>query len=643
MLQRLQAKAPLPKLPPVPALPPPPPLPSPPPPSSTAVGRVLSLLRQCVTVAAVKRVHAHMLAASIRKENSLLFRLVELGDRDYAAACFRGIPSPDSFAYNVMIRGLATSWADHPAALELHLLMLRSGLRPDNYTYPFVLAATASLRWRRHGEAVQSLAFKSGHHSESHTQHSLMSMYSRCGDMASARRVFDELSTRDLVSWNSLISGYSKMGFPGEAVEIFRRMRLAGFEPDDMTLVSVVAACGDLGDLSLGRWLEELAAGKGADLDSFVGCAFVSMYGKCGDLDSARRVFDQMTNRHVVAWNAMISGQVYFDEATPFSCLVESTICKYSQNGLSDEAIALFKSMQEASVEPNEVTIVTVLSACAAVGALDMGEWVDAYASQRGLLTDVYVGTALMDMYAKCGNLGRAIQIFEAMPQKNEVSWNAMISAFAFNGQAQEALSLFGRMRDEKTVQPNDITFVGVLSACVHAGLLDEGRRWFKSMHQAFGIVPQIEHYSCMVDLLARAGCLEEAWEFIEAMPEKPDAVVLGALLAACRISKNVEIGDRVIHRLLELEPGNSGNYVISSKLYAGSKRWEESARIRGLMRERGVTKTPGCSWIQICSEVHEFRSGDALHSRSAEVYQIIDVLKHEMRIEGYIPNINLV
>lgn len=278
---------------------------------SNPVVRILTLLRQCTTIGAVKQVHARLLTASIRKENSLLFRLVELGDRAYAAAHFGRIPRPDSFAFNVMIRGLATTWADYPSALELHLLMVRSGERPDNYTFPFVLTAAANLMWRFHGSAVHSSALKTGHHSESHTQHSLITMYARCGEILSARQVFDELSERDLVSWNSMISGYSRMGLARDAVEAFRRMRSAGFEPDDMTLVSVAAACGDLGDLALGRWLEDLAAARGADLNSFLGCALVSMYGKCGDLESARRVFDQMTRKHLITWNAMISGQVY--------------------------------------------------------------------------------------------------------------------------------------------------------------------------------------------------------------------------------------------------------------------------------------------------------------------------------------------
>ncbi|KAK1289874.1 Pentatricopeptide repeat-containing protein [Acorus calamus] len=350
------------------------------------------------------------------------------------------------------------------------------------------------------------------------------------------------------------------------------------------------------------------------------------MYGKCGDLESAKRVFEGMTMRDSVTWNALITG--------------------YAQNGVWDKAINTFQQMRsEGTIEPDNITMVGVLSACASIGALELGSWIDKHASQKGVRHDIYVGTALIDMYSKCGDLDRALQIFNDMPLRNTVSWNVMISALASHGRPQEALSLFGRMREEKDkrVSPDDITFIGVLSACVHVGWVEEGRGWFESMRAEFGLVPKIEHYTCMVDLLARAGRLDEACKFIESMPEKPDGVTLGTVLCACRKFNNVKVGERIANMLLEVEPSNSGNYVISSKLYANSKRWEDSAKMKGLMRERGVVKTPGCSWIEGDDQVHEFRSGDGSHYRAGEIYLMMDLLCEEMRIEGYIPNLSLV
>jgi len=314
---------------------------------------------------------------------------------------------------------------------------------------------------------------------------------------------------------------------------------------------------------------------------------------------------------------------------------------RYAQNGVADEAISLFHGMKEDNVNPNKITLTAVLSACATIGALDLGKQIDEYASQRGFQHDIFVATALIDMYAKCGSLDRAEKVFKEMPQKNEASWNAMISALASHGKAKEALSLFQRMSDEGDgACPNDITFVGLLSACVHVGLVSEGYRLFDMMGALFGLVPKIEHYSCMVDLLARAGHLHEAWDLIEKMPEKPDKVTLGALLGACRRKKDVDIGERVMQLILELDPSNSGNYIISSKIYANLNMWDDSARMRLLMRQKGITKTPGCSWIEIENCLHEFHAGDGLCLDSTDISNIINLLYEELKREGYVPKI---
>lgn len=309
---------------------------------------------------------------------------------------------------------------------------------------------------------------------------------------------------------------------------------------------------------------------------------------------------------------------------------------------MADEAIVLFHGMREEHVNPNKITLSGVLSACASIGALDLGKQMDEYASQRGLQHDIFVATALIDMYAKCGSLDNALRVFTGMPRKNEASWNAMISALASHGKATEALSLFKLMAEESGgARPNDITFVGLLSACVHVGLVDEGYRLFDMMSSFFGLIPKIEHYSCMVDLLARAGHLYEAWDIIEKMPEKPDKVALGAVLVACRRLKNVDIGEKVMQLLLELDPLNSGNYIISSKIYENLNMLDDSARMRMLMKQKGVSKTPGCSWIEIKNQLHEFLAGDGLHHDSIEIYDILNLLYDDLKREGYVPKIS--
>ncbi|KAL8217832.1 hypothetical protein R6Q57_021205, partial [Mikania cordata] len=265
--------------------------------------------------------------------------------------------------------------------------------------------------------------------------------------------------------------------------------------------------------------------------------------------------------------------------------------------------------MKDEGVNANNITLSGVLSACASVGALDVGRSIDAYASEKGLQQDIYVGSALINMYAKCGTVDHAYKVFDHMPLKNKVTWNAMISALAFNGRPNEALSLFYQMSEQEkdAVIPDDVTFVGVLSACVHGGMVDEGRKLFDSMSSYFSLVPKIEHYSCMVDLLSRAGLVYEAWDFIQKMPEKPDEIALGALLGACHKTRNLDVCERVMTLLLEIEPRNSGNYIISSQIYANSNKWDDCAKIRSLMRQNGVTKVPGFSWIEIDARLHEF------------------------------------
>ncbi|EER99847.2 pentatricopeptide repeat-containing protein At2g34400 [Sorghum bicolor] len=595
-----------------------------------AAAAVSTLLSRCRSLAAVKQLHANLLARSNRPfpYNHFLSKLLSLSSSSSAAAAdyvlllLSSHPAPTAFSYNVALRFFASSRPD--TSLRLFLSMLRAELRPDAYTLPFLLLAAARCPSPAVARSAHAFLEKLGLRDHDHTVHSLITMYSCLGDHLTARRVFDGIPHRDVVSWNSIMKAYERAGMVAEVEGMFRSMVTEGaVAPNGVTLAVVLTACRDAGNLVLGKWVEEWVRSAGMEVDSLIGSALVGMYEKCGEMEEARRVFDGISNKDVVAWNAMITG--------------------YAQNGMSNEAIALFHSMREAGLRPDKITLVGVLSSCAAVGALELGVELDGYALHRGLYSNVYVGTALVDMYAKCGDLEKATYVFGKMPFKNEASWNALICGLAFNGRGYDAIQQFELMRNEKGLQPDDITFIGVLSACVHAGLLEYGRRLFSSLTPVFKIIPKIEHYSCIVDLLARAGHLEAAWDFIEKMPGKVDAVMLGALLAACRKCKNAEVGEKVINRIMKLEPTNSWNYVVSSKIYATSDKMDESARMIGLMRERGVNKTPGCSWVEVHGKVLEFYASTEPQHGAEDMYQLMGILVNEMRLEGYVPNLDLV
>lgn len=319
-------------------------------------------------------------------------------------------------------------------------------------------------------------------------------------------------------------------------------------------------------------------------------------------------------------------------------------IAGYGQWKKPREAVRLFREMESAGVQPNEVTVVAVLAACADLGELDLGKRVHEFAKQCSFQkNNVRVCNTLIDMYINCGCVEKARQVFDEMAERTVVSWSAMIGGHAMHGQGEEALKLFWRMR-EAGMEPNGVTFVGLLHACSHMGLLEEGKRFFSSMTEDYGIVPEIEHYGCMADLLSRAGFLEEALEFIREMPVKANSVVWGALLGGAKVHKNINMGEEAIRHLVELDPLNDGYYVVLSNIYADAGRWEDVARVRRMMKDRGLKKTPGWSTISLDDEVvHEFVAGESDHPRIEEVYRGWDELLEKLRCRGYVPDTSAV
>ncbi|XP_066345288.1 pentatricopeptide repeat-containing protein At1g08070, chloroplastic-like [Miscanthus floridulus] len=539
----------------------------------------------------------------------------------YAVSLFRlgPRPPPSTPCYNVLMR--AFLHAGHPEdALHLFVEMLGAASAcPDQHTVACVLKSCSRMCALDVGRGVQAYAIKRGLMADRFVLGSLIHMYASCRDVSAARLLFDAVEENGVVMWNAIITAYLKNGYWMEVVEMFKGMLEVGLAFDEVTLVSVVTACGRIGDAKLGKWVAGYVDEKGLVRSRNLMTALIDMYAKCGELGKARRLFDGMRSRDVVAWSAMISG--------------------YTQADQCREALALFSEMQLAGVEPNNVTMVSVLSACAVLGALETGTWVHSYITRKRLPLTIILGTALVDFYAKCGCIDEAVEAFESMPVKNSWTWTALIKGMATNGRGREALELFSSMR-KASVEPTYVTFIGVLMACSHSCLVEEGRRHFDSMTQDYGIKPRAEHYGCIVDLLGRAGLVDEAYQFIRTMPIEPSTVMWRALLSSCAVHKNVEIGEEALKQIISLNSRHSGDYILMSNIYASVGQWKDAAMIRKEMKDRGIEKTPGCSLIELDGVVFEFFAEDSDHPQLREIYQKVEEMIDRIKMAGYIPNI---
>eukprot|EP01018_Ginkgo_biloba_P020817 Gb_00206 [translate_table: standard] len=548
--------------------------------------------------------------------NSLVAMYSKCGSIEAARNLFDKMSKRDAVTWNAMIAGYAQNGHANEALVLFYRMQL-AGIIPNSETVVSVISACGYLLALQQGRSIHNYIIRSGFESDIFVGNSLIAMYGKCGCINVARHLFDKMTNRDVVSWNSMIAGYSQNGHANEALILFHQMQLADVTPDSVSVVSALQACAHLGDLQHGKVIHDTISQSGLGLDVSVRNSLIGMYTKCGSIEIARQLFDIMSKRNVVSWNAMIAG--------------------YTQNGHANEALTLFYQMQLAGVRPDSFTMVSVLLAYAHLAALQRGKWIHGCIIRSGFELDVFVGTALIDMYAKCGSIDIAHQFFDTMSTRNVVSWNAMIAGYGMHGHGEDAIALFSQM--QKTgMKPNHITFVCVLSACSHAGLLDEGWQYFYCMSQDYSITPRMEHYACMVDLLGRAGHLDEAHNFIKKMPLEPDANVWGALLGACRIHCNVELGERVAKCLFDLEPEDAGFYVLLANIYGAACRWDDAEKVRTMMKNRQVKKTPGCSLIEINNRIHVFLVGDRSHPQSEKIYAMLETLAGQMKDAGYVP-----
>ncbi|KAG6436382.1 hypothetical protein SASPL_101279 [Salvia splendens] len=449
-------------------------------------------------------------------------------------------------------------------------------------------------------------------------KHLIFKLVSLSAPMNYARQVFDKIPHPNIFTWGTMIRGYAESDDPSPALEMYRRLRRSSAQPDTHTYPFLLKAVAKLAVLREGEKVHCAALKDGFSSLMFVQNALLHFYGACGRAESALEVFDKMPVRDLVAWNSMIN--------------------MYAANGMPNEALTLYGRMGLDNAKPDGFTLVSLLTACSDLGALALGRRAHVYMMKVGLDKNLHAVNALVVHYTKCGNITEAKQVFHEMEERSVVSWTSLIVGLAVNGFGEEALELFREMEQRRLV-PTEITFVGVLYACSHCGMVDQGSAYFDKMSKEYGIVPKIEHYGCMVDLMGRAGLVQKAYDYILNMPIQPNAVIWRTLLGACSLSgKHLEIGEIARDQLRKLDPKHCGDYVLLSNLYAAEKRWSDVHNVRRAMMKEGIKKVPGHSLVELGNRVHEFVMGDVSHAQTEAIYAMLSEMTRLLRLEGYAP-----
>lgn len=464
------------------------------------------------------------------------------------------------------------------------------------------------------------------------------------GNLIHARKVFDGFKSPNAFMWNAMIKAYANSAEPEEALKFYCRMVSRSAPQNNYTFPSVLKACSALSALEETKQIHARIVKMGFGSEIYALNSLLHVYAAKGNIESANLIFDRIPERDIVSLNSMIHGYVRLGEMSKAEEFFRNTpekksiiswttmISGYVNAGLEKEALSLFHEMQMDGFEPDNVALTSSLAACSRLGALEQGNWICSYIEKNGIHVDSRLGCALIDMYVKCGDIESALKIFRDTKRKEVSTWTAMIEGFAIHGRGREALEWFEKMQDSG-IKPNSITFTAILTACSHAGLIDEGKLLFRSIKN-----PTIEHYGCMVDLLGRSGLLKEAKDFLDAMPLKPNETILGALLNACNIHRNLELGKQIGNMLIELDPKHDGRYIQLSKIHAAAGEWDRAVNVRNRMRDSRVLKLPGCSLISANGIIHEFFSGDRSHPQIQEINRAWESVAKRLRERGYEP-----
>ncbi|XP_060972788.1 pentatricopeptide repeat-containing protein At4g22760 [Cannabis sativa] len=570
------------------------------------IKKLTFLLTHARTIDHLRKIHSPIITHGLTQLETLLANQLLLlttqfsrNIAQYITRILHHLQNPDAHLWSFAVRFFSHN-GQFNTALSLYVEMLRLGLCPSSFALSSSLKACAKIGDRLSGCLVHSHVYKYGFCGSVYVETAVLDFYSKSGDMVSARKVFDEMPERNVVSWNAVLSGYLRFGNLKEAQKVFVEIPCKDVVSWN-SMISGYARTGDMDraislfeempEKNLASWNTVLSGYVSCGCLELAGSYFVAMpvrnnvswitmisgYSKCGDVASARLLFDQIKRKELLSFNAMIA-------------------C-YEQNNQPKEALELFNHMVKTdfNIQPDEMTLTSVVSACSQLGYLEFGLWIESYMKKNGIRLDDHLANSFIDLYAKCGNIEKAFELFRGLRNKDLVAYSAMISGFGVNGKAIEAIELFKEMKNDH-ISPNLVTYKGLLSAYNHAGLVEEGYKCFDSMKEQ-GLLPSVDHYGIMVDLLGRGGLLKEAHELIKTMPMQPHAGVWGALLLACRIHNNVELGEIAARNCLKLQPEKAGYSSLLANIYASAERWNDAGRLRNVLD----SKIPGCSWVESC------------------------------------------
>ncbi|GLU20302.1 hypothetical protein SLE2022_365100 [Rubroshorea leprosula] len=551
--------------------------------------------------------------------NALTDMYLKCGYLSQAKILFARTDNKNVVSWNTMIGGLSTQgYNNETFDLLRKMQMGRDELKANEITILNVLPACLEKSELLSLKELHGYSFRHGFEYEELVANALIAAYAKCGSLYSAEHVFNCIDKKTVSSWNALIGGYAQSGNPWKALDFYLQMANSGLRPDWFSLGSLLLACAHQKSVYHGKQIHGYLLRNGLEIDPFLAISLVSLYIHCGKSASAQILFDKMEDKSLVSWNAMIAG--------------------YSQNGLPDEALVLFRQMISYGIQPHEIAINSVFGACSQLSALRLGKEAHCYALKALLMEDVFVGCSIVDMYAKSGCIQQSQKVFDMLREKDVASWNAMILGYGIHGHGEEAVELYEKM-PIFGYKPDAFTFIGILMACSHSGMVEEGLKYFDQMQNFHRLKPKLEHYACVVDMLGRAGRLNEALRLIKEMPEEPDARIWSSLLSSCRSYGAVDMGKKVAEKLMNLEPSKAENYVLLSNLFAGSGKWDDVRRVRQKMKENGLQKDPGRSWIELGGKVYSFVVGDGLSPNLEEIRHMWRRLEEKIKRIGYKPH----